>query len=438
MDEPSGPPEPALGAESAQSDAPPFEQASPNPLARDAPEDLPAPVPRAADPDATADRYADTPPTAPVRAPWEAADPDNAAPPDEELFAGLAAQSADQTQEPAAAAAPQPSDPAPADMIDSILDGLEPSEPPAAEAPPQEPPPTEAPAAEPPPAVADRYAPTPAPAATPPAPAEAAAETPPQTASDPPPFKFPWDEDPPAAPSAPAAEVVEATPKPEAPSLADPVEGDPVEGGPAVAPPILPPPAASPPVELPPPTAPSDAGKTRSVSISVANTRRMAWALGGKIGVAYLPALGADNDPQSRWEIEALCEALGLPSSVGDAEAVTAPKSAQPGSDTSITQLLAAGRTVGAELAQKHGRAHAALLEAALKSTAAVSLCASRPDLNKPLAGAIEKACGRAGIPDPMWRPLVDDLNTGAPPDKVRQDADAMYARVGDWLDTGT
>lgn len=197
----------------------------------------------------------------------------------------------------------------------------------------------------------------------------------------------------------------------------------PPEEKPAAAPMPLPEPPAA------PPRAPS--GEARAVKIKLADTRLMAWTLGGKVVLARLPALTDSALAEScRADAEALAEALSLPTAAGESEAVSPASSADGLSEADLVGLLNAGRSLGEDLAAGHGQEHAALLELAVKSTAAPIISGQRPDLSPVLARAVRLAAQRTRLPVRTWVPLVQALEQRLPAAEVRPIAESMYAEV--------
>jgi hypothetical protein len=96
--------------------------------------------------------------------------------------------------------------------------------------------------------------------------------------------------------------------------------------------------------------------------------------------------------------------------------------------------LLGEGKRIGGELATNGGPDHASTFEVALKSNLLLVL-------NKPgsaavghISAAIERAAPQAGLPEELWRPLLDTLANGSPAVEVRAAVRKMHADVDRYL----
>lgn len=160
------------------------------------------------------------------------------------------------------------------------------------------------------------------------------------------------------------------------------------------------------------------------------NTRHLAWLLGGKLALAELADLdGATPSEVATWsrEMERLARELGIET-----------PTPQPGSAGSparrVGGMMGRASRVGAELSERHGADHAALLEIALKSNALLVVAEQRPDLAGPVGAAIRDAATRARLPRFLWESTVKTL--GREPDSadVLESIERLHQRVESFL----
>ena len=172
------------------------------------------------------------------------------------------------------------------------------------------------------------------------------------------------------------------------------------------------------------PAAPPQPRALPSVQVKSANTRHLAWMLGGKLGLARLAvAEGATSDEAKDWITEAwrLAEKLDIdPVRLGLQDRPT-----PGGAPERVLVLLESAAVASEALSAQHGSDHAALLEAALKANAMLVLFEERPDLVVPIATAVQAAAERAGLNPNLWNEPLMDL-------RLSGDADEVYAAVTD------
>lgn len=160
------------------------------------------------------------------------------------------------------------------------------------------------------------------------------------------------------------------------------------------------------------------------------NTRHLAWLLGSKLALAELADLdGATPAEIATWsrEMQRLARELRIET-----------PTPQPGSAGSPARRVGgmmgrAGR-VGAELSERHGADHAALLEIALKSNALLVVAEQRPDLAGPVGAAIRDAATRARLPRFLWESTVKTLAREPDSAAVLESVERLHQRVESFL----
>jgi hypothetical protein len=197
--------------------------------------------------------------------------------------------------------------------------------------------------------------------------------------------------------------------------------------------------ASLPPGESPsePTTLPTPEARTVSATVEstapteTVTTRRAAWLLGSRLGLA---ALAHDRDvaPEETvvWFDEARAMAGRLNTTVNDLPDRPSTAGSEPASREVLSYLLGEGKRIGGELGANYGPDHAAIFETALKSNLLLVL-------NKPgstavghIAAALERAAPQAKLPEELWRPLLDTLENQSPPVAVRAAVREMHANV--------
>jgi hypothetical protein len=161
------------------------------------------------------------------------------------------------------------------------------------------------------------------------------------------------------------------------------------------------------------------------------NTRRLAWLLGSKLSLAALANdRGAPAEEVAKWfdQSQSLAQMLGTSAAELPPRLTSSETGGSP--DRALDYLFGEGRTLGRSLAERHGDQHAALFELAVKSN--VLLALYRPDapIVGTLAGAIRQAGKRASLPAELWRPLLDEVDRGAPAADVQDAVFSLHANV--------
>jgi hypothetical protein len=183
-----------------------------------------------------------------------------------------------------------------------------------------------------------------------------------------------------------------------------------------------------------PPTneSPADSAAVEtSESQPVVSTRRAAWLLGSRLGLA---ALAHDRNIAQEETVVWLDEARTMASQLGTSINELPPRqevdSGQPASREVLSYLLSEGKRIGGELAKNYGVDHASMFEVALKSNLLLVLNKPETQAVGHISTAIERAAPHAGLPEESWRPLLDTLAQKSPPAAVRAAVRQMHAAV--------
>jgi hypothetical protein len=178
-------------------------------------------------------------------------------------------------------------------------------------------------------------------------------------------------------------------------------------------------------------SAPASATEETFQSPQSVSTRRAAWLLGSRLGLA---ALAHDRNIAREetivWLDEARAMAGVLDTSITELPAPSKTNTGPPASREVLSYLLSEGKRVGGELAKNQGPDHASMFEVALKSN--LLLVLNKPDTAAVghISTAIERAAPQAGLPAELWRPLLDTLAQKSPPAAVRRAVRQMHAAV--------
>lgn len=167
-----------------------------------------------------------------------------------------------------------------------------------------------------------------------------------------------------------------------------------------------------------------------AVPVLTYNTRHLAWLLGGKLGLAELAELdGATPSEVADWsrEVDRLSKALKLESVGGPSRSSAEPAARVQG-------LMDRAARLGGQLADSHGRDHAALLEIALKSNALLVIAERRPDLAGPAGRAIREAATRAMLPRFLWEETVKTLDREPTTEEALDAIVRLHNRVESFL----
>jgi hypothetical protein len=161
------------------------------------------------------------------------------------------------------------------------------------------------------------------------------------------------------------------------------------------------------------------------------STRRAAWLLGSRLGLA---ALAHDRNVAKEETVIWLDEARTVAGQLGTTINELPPRPetdlGQPASREVLSYLLGEGKRIGGELAKNHGVDHASMFEVALKSNLLLVLNKPETAAVGHISMAIERAAPQAALPEELWRPLLDTLAQRSPPAAVRAAVRQMHAAV--------
>lgn len=160
------------------------------------------------------------------------------------------------------------------------------------------------------------------------------------------------------------------------------------------------------------------------------NTRHLTWLLGGKLGLSELADLdGATPEEVEGWSRETQRLANELRIENPDARHRPSDKPAER-----VRHMMDRASRLGAQLAEKYGADHAALLEISLKSNALLLVAEQRPDLAGPVGIAIEDAASRAMLPRFLWEESVKALGREPDSKAALQAVERLHQRVESFL----
>jgi hypothetical protein len=201
--------------------------------------------------------------------------------------------------------------------------------------------------------------------------------------------------------------------------------------------------SVEPPREAPAAEAASPMPEAHTVSATVesaapaesVSTRRAAWLLGSRLGLA---ALAHDRNVAPAetvvWFDEARTMAEQLNTKVNDLPDLPTTAGDEPASREVLGYLLNEGKRIGGELATNYGPDHASVFEVALKSNLLLVLNQPESSAVGHIAAAIERAAPQAKLPEELWRPLLDTLAKQSPPVAVRAAVREMHANIDRYL----
>jgi hypothetical protein len=158
------------------------------------------------------------------------------------------------------------------------------------------------------------------------------------------------------------------------------------------------------------------------------------WSMGWSLGLATIgQTRGADPAAVSRIfeKCRTRAEILGvnlpmLPEASTDNARDTA---------RAIHYLLnEAGDTIGGELKAKYGPRAAALFELAIKSTLSLLVYSEEDEMSQTLMEVIDRSGRDAGLPESIYKPVVDKMRARAPYASVKAEISAMDKRITTYL----
>ncbi len=178
-----------------------------------------------------------------------------------------------------------------------------------------------------------------------------------------------------------------------------------------------------------------DTAATAAAPASVMSTKRAAWLLGSRLSLAALAndrGVAAKSVPewfadaqQSAKILKTTVPALPSPSALGDTE---------PISKQVMDYLLVNGQRIGHDLTKQYGAAEASLFEIALKSNLLLLIYRPGTLTVDSISAAIQESAARAKLPEKLWMPLIDALNSQAPPKEVQADVRKLHGDVDQFL----
>jgi hypothetical protein len=165
------------------------------------------------------------------------------------------------------------------------------------------------------------------------------------------------------------------------------------------------------------------------------STKRAAWLLGSRLSLAALAndrGIAAKNVPG--WFSEAQQAGKMLKSNIPDLPSPAVSGDTDPASKQVMNYLLVNGQRIGHDLTKQFGPAEAALFEVALKSN--LLLLIYRPGTMEvdSVSAAIQESAARAKLPEKLWTPLIDAINSQAPPKEVQADIRKLHGDVDQYL----
>ena len=177
-------------------------------------------------------------------------------------------------------------------------------------------------------------------------------------------------------------------------------------------------------------SSPSSSPSSPSAPAKTGSTKKLAWDMGSKLSLAALgngrganasaveSVMGKAKDSAQQLGVEI----PPLPDQTGD----TTKDSA-----AALHYLLkTAGDPIASKLRSKYDDAHAALFEMALKSNVLMLLYSPGDSTSKTIAGVIKNRGTEAGLPESLWKPVVDKIEEQAPFDEVKAAVSQMHQDV--------
>jgi len=168
---------------------------------------------------------------------------------------------------------------------------------------------------------------------------------------------------------------------------------------------------------------------------TVFDPRRAAWHLGSRLSLAVLAndrRLAAKNVPI--WYEDAQAAAKLLGTSVSELPEPASADDQSLISQQAFDYLVPKAKPIGRELAQRYGDEEAALFEIAVKSNILLLMYTPDAQAGSLVSAAIAQASPKAKLPDALWKPLVEALNSQAPQADVRAAVRKMHVDVDRYL----
>jgi hypothetical protein len=165
------------------------------------------------------------------------------------------------------------------------------------------------------------------------------------------------------------------------------------------------------------------------------NTKRAAWLLGSRLSLAALAndrGIAAKNVPE--WFADAQQAAKMLKTAIPELPQPAAPGETEPASKQVMNYLLVNGQRIGHDLTKQYGATEASLFEVALKSNLLLLIYRPGTPTVDTVSAAIQESAARAKLPEKLWMPLIDAINSQAPPKEVQADVRKFHSDVDQYL----
>jgi hypothetical protein len=99
--------------------------------------------------------------------------------------------------------------------------------------------------------------------------------------------------------------------------------------------------------------------------------------------------------------------------------------------------LLVIGQRFGHDLTKRFGPVESSLFEVALKSNLLLVMYRPGTPTVDSVSAALQEAAVRAKLPERLWQPLIQAINTQAPPKEVQAAVKKLHADVEQFLAGG-
>jgi hypothetical protein len=165
------------------------------------------------------------------------------------------------------------------------------------------------------------------------------------------------------------------------------------------------------------------------------NTKRAAWLLGSRLSLAALAndrGIAGKNVPE--WFADAQQAAKMLKTTVPALPSPATSDDAVPASKQVMDYLLVNGQRIGHDLTKLYGATEASLFEVALKSNLLHLIYRPGTLTVDSVSAAIQESAARAKLPEKLWMPLIDAINSQAPPKEVQADVRKFHNDVDQYL----
>jgi hypothetical protein len=168
------------------------------------------------------------------------------------------------------------------------------------------------------------------------------------------------------------------------------------------------------------------------------NSRQAAWILGSRLSLAALAndrQLAAKNVPV--WFADAQSAAKSLDTTASNLPSPATAESTSNASKQVLDYLLVNGQRIGHDLAKQYGPVESSLFEVALKSNLLLLIYRPGTPTVDSVSAALQEAAVRAKLPEKLWHPLIQAINTQAPPKEVQAAIKKLHSDVEQYLASG-